>query len=155
MAGRNLPQLYRFCYLITGDPAKAQEVFQDTVREAAFHSANGEPPPDRYWFFKEARWRCQALAAREPPAEHLEHDTAQISPGARAQIEQLEIEQLASWISAAPEPQRSAMALFYVNQFSYREIMSILDLKLGPLATVLDQGRREFQAWMNNVVPVE
>ncbi len=36
------------------------------------------------------------------------------------QIEQLEPDQLAVWISAAPEPQRSALALFYLDEFSLR-----------------------------------
>ncbi len=45
-----LPQLYRFCFLMTGEAAKAQDIFQDTVREAAFLAAKGEAPPDRYWF---------------------------------------------------------------------------------------------------------
>lgn len=155
MAGRNLPQLYRFCFLITGDAAKAQEVFQDTVREAAFHSANGEPPPDRYWFFKEARWRCQAVAEKGVQPEQFEHHTAAISEKSKEQIEQLEPEQLAAFIAAAPEPQRSAMALYYLNQFTYREIMSILGIKLGVLAKALDLGRGEFQAWLNNSVPLE
>ncbi len=155
MPGRNLPQLYRFCVLITGDGAKAQEVFQDTVREAAFHSANGEPPPDRYWFFREARWRCHALAEKEAKPEEMAHRTADLAPKAKEQIERLEPNQLASWISAAPEPQRSAMALYYLNQFSYREIMAILEIKLSVLAQALDLGRREFQAWLDTTVPAE
>jgi DNA-directed RNA polymerase specialized sigma24 family protein len=70
------------------------------------------------------------------------------------QIEQLEPKQLAIWISAALEPQRSALALYYIDEFSYREMMSILDLKLNDLARAIASGRREFQAWLNATVPV-
>jgi len=150
---RTLPQLYRFCFLMTGDAAKAQEVFQDTLREAAFHSANQEPPPDRYWFFRQARWRCLDVTAQGVQPEVLESNLADVSEHAPEQIGQLDPERLAIWISAAPDPQRSALALFYLDEFSYREIMSMLELKLGELAHAIAFGRREFQAWLNAAVP--
>jgi len=138
---------------MTGDAAKAQEVFQDTLREAAFHSANQEPPPDRYWFFRQARWRCLDVTAQGVQPEVLESNLADVSEHAPEQIGQLDPERLAIWISAAPDPQRSALALFYLDEFSYREIMSMLELKLGELAHAIAFGRREFQAWLNAAVP--
>jgi hypothetical protein len=39
---QNLPQLYRFCFLMLGDSRKAQEVFNTTLREAAVRAAQGE-----------------------------------------------------------------------------------------------------------------
>jgi DNA-directed RNA polymerase specialized sigma24 family protein len=137
---------------MTGDTAKAQEVFQDTLREAAFHSANQEPP-DRYWFFSQARWHCLDVTAQGVQPEVLESNLADVSEDAPEQIAQLHAEQLAIWISAAPDPQRSALALFYLDEFSYREIMSMLELKLGELAHAIAFGRREFQAWLNAAVP--
>lgn len=153
VAGRNLPQLYRFCFLVTGNTAKAGEVFQDTVREAAFHSANGEPPPDRIWFFREAHWRCQAAASKNVPPEKKTSLAGEISAEAPKQIKSLEPAQLAQWIALAPEPQRSAMALYYINQFTYREIMLILRIKLPTLANALSNGRREFQARLDAAAP--
>src|SRR5205085_348915 len=86
---------------MTGDAAKAQEVFQDTLREAAFHSANQEPPPDRYWFFRQARWRCLDVTAQGVQPEVLERNLADASEHAPEQIGQLDPERLAIWISAA------------------------------------------------------
>ena len=140
---------------MTGDVAKAQDVFQDTVREAAFHSANGESPPDRYWFFRHARWRCLDVTAKGVQPEVLEGHVAELSEHAPEQIAQLEPEQLAVWISAAPDPQRSALALFYLDEFTYREIISMLEMKLSEFAHALAIGRCEFQAWLNTSVPVE
>jgi len=138
---------------MTGDAAKAQEVFQDTLREAAFHSANQDPPRDRYWFFRQARWRCLDITAKGVQPEVLESNLADVSERAPEQIAQLQPEQLAVWISAAPDPQRSALALFYLDEFSYREIMSVLELKVGELAHAIAFGRQEFQAWLNAAVP--
>jgi DNA-directed RNA polymerase specialized sigma24 family protein len=149
----NLPQLYRFCFLMTGEAGKAQDIFQDTVREAAFLAANGQAPPDRHWFFREARWRCLDVVAHDVQPEQGTNEACEILPQAREQIERLDPEQLAIWISAAPEPQRSVLALYYLDEFTYREMMSMLGLKLHELSRAIVSGRREFQAWLNATVP--
>jgi DNA-directed RNA polymerase specialized sigma24 family protein len=150
----NLPQLYRFCFLMTGEASKAQDIFQDTVREAAFLAAKGEPPADRHWFFREARWRCLDVVVHGVQPERGTNEACEISPQAPEQIQQLEPEQLAIWISAAPEPQRSILALYYLDEFNYHEMMSILGLKLHDLSRAIGSGRCEFQAWLNATVPV-
>ena len=138
---------------MTGEASKAQDVFQDTLREAAFLAAKGEPPANRYWFFREARWRCLDVVAHGVQPEQRANESTEVSPQAPEQIEQLEPEQLAIWISAAPEPQRSGLALYYLDEFNYREMMSILGLKLNELSRAIASGRREFQAWLNATVP--
>ena len=150
---KNLPQLYRFCFLMTGDASKAQEAFQDTVREAALRSARDEPHPDRLWFFRDARWRCIAASEQGLQAEPGMLDEAEISPAAPMQIEQLDPDQLAVWISAAPEPQRSALAFFYLDEFSLREMLALLEMKAGELSELISSGRREFQAWLDATYP--
>ncbi len=77
----------------------------------------------------------------------------EITPEASLQIEQLEPAQLAIWISSAPEPQRTALALFYLNEFDYGEILDLADLKLSELSRLLVMGRRQFQAWLNMMAP--
>ncbi len=150
---QNLPQLYRFCFLMTGDASKAQEAFQDTVREAALRSARDEPPPDRLWFFRDARWRCIAVSEQGLQAEPGMLEETEISPAAPMQIEQLDPDQLAVWISAAPEPQRSALALFYLDEFSLREMLAVLEMKAGELSDLISSGRRQFQAWLDATTP--
>jgi DNA-directed RNA polymerase specialized sigma24 family protein len=152
---QSLPQLYRFCFLITGDAAKAQEAFQGTVREAAVRSARDEPPPDRLWFFRDARWRCVALCEEGLQAEPGLLEEADISPDAPGQIEQLEPDQLAVWISAAPEPQRSALALFYLDEFSLSEMLALLEVKANELSDLISSGRRQFQAWLDATLPYQ
>jgi DNA-directed RNA polymerase specialized sigma24 family protein len=152
---QNLPQLYRFCFLMTGDVSKAQEAFQDTVREAALRSARDEPPPDRLWFFRDARWRCIAVSEQGLQAEPGMLEEVEISPAAPMQIEQLDPDQLAVWISAAPEPQRSALALFYLDEFSLHEMLALLEMKAGELSELISSGRHQFQAWLDATTPYE
>ena len=140
---------------MTGEASKAQEAFQGTVQEAALRSARDEPPSDRLWFFRDARWRCIAVSEQDLQAEPGVLEEAEISPGAPMQIEQLNPDQLAVWISAAPEPQRSALALFYIDEFSLGEILALLEMKAGELSELLSSGRCQFQAWLNATAPSE
>ncbi|MEO6872822.1 MAG: hypothetical protein ABI233_11460 [Chthoniobacterales bacterium] len=148
---RNLPQLYRFCFLMTGDAAKALEAFQNTLREAAALAARRLLPDDGLWCFHEARHQCLAIGAHDVQAETATMPKEPISPEAATRVAQLESAQLASWIAAAPEPQRSALAFFYLNQFSHREMQNLLDLKMDELAGLISHGRAQFQAWLDTV----
>ena len=150
---QNLPQLYRFCFLMTGDAQKAQEAFQGTLREAALRAGRGEPPPDRLWFFRDARWRCVDASEQGLQPEESTLEECEVSPNAAAQVRQLHPEQLAVWISGAPDPQRSALAAYYLDEFTLREMLTLLDLKAKELSALICAGRRQFQAWLDATTP--
>lgn len=151
---QNLLQLYRFCYLMVADGAKSQEIFHATLREAAQQAAAGEAPRDRLWFFRNARWRCLEAVEKGLQPEDVDLEEGELAEWAPSQIEKLEPQQFAIWISAAPDPQRTALALFYLDEFSYRDLLSVTELKPPELAKLLGRGRREFQAWLDATVPV-
>ena len=132
-----------------GDSRKAQEVFHTTLREAAVRAAEGELPKEPFWLFRDARWRCLEATKTDLQPESLEIDEHEIDPGAASQIEQLDPAQLAVWISSAPDPQRTALALFYLDEFDYTEILDIAELKLSTLSRCLAKGRRQLQAWLD------
>jgi DNA-directed RNA polymerase specialized sigma24 family protein len=150
---QNLPQLYRFCFLMLGDSRKAQEVFETTLREAALRAAHGELSNQRFWLFRDARWRCLEVSETDLQAEPLQLEERDITSAAPSQIAQLEPTQLAIWISGAPDPQRTALAFFYLDEFDYREILELAELKLSELSRLLALGRRQFQAWLDAMLP--
>jgi DNA-directed RNA polymerase specialized sigma24 family protein len=150
---QNLPQLYRFCFLMLGDSRKAQEIFHATLREAAVRAARGEVPGEPFWLFRDARWRCLEATKGDLQPEYIELDESGLASKAESQIQRLDPVQLAIWISAAPDPQRSALALFYLDEFDYREILDIADLKLSELSRCLAKGRRQLQAWLDSKFP--
>jgi len=151
---QDLLQLYRFCFLMLADTAKAQEIFYATLREAAQLASNGEPPRDRLWFFRDARWRCLEVSEQGLQSEDVDLEEEELAEWAPSQIEKLEPPQFAIWISGAAEPQRTALALFYLNEFSYRELLSVTELKPNELSKLLCDGRRQFQAWLDVAFPV-
>jgi DNA-directed RNA polymerase specialized sigma24 family protein len=151
---QNLLQLYRFCFLMLADAAKAQEIFHATLREAAQQAADGEAPRDRLWFFRNARWRCLEAGEQGLQAEDVDLEEEELAKAAPAQIEKLEPQQLATWISGAPDPQRTVLALFYLDEFSHTELLSVTELKSPELSKLLCDGRRQFQAWLDATMPV-
>jgi DNA-directed RNA polymerase specialized sigma24 family protein len=151
---QSLLQLYRFCFLMLADATRAREVFQETLREAAQLTADGEPPRDRAWFFRSARWRCVEKGEEGLQAEDVDLEREPLAANAPQQIGKLDPAQLAIWISAAPDPQRTALALFYLDEFDQQELLSIAELKPAELARSLGGGRHEFQAWLDATVPI-
>jgi DNA-directed RNA polymerase specialized sigma24 family protein len=150
---QDLLQLYRFCFLMLADAAKAQEIFHATLREAAQQAADGEAPRDRLWFFRSARWRCLEAGEQGLQAEDVDFEEEELAAWAPSQIQKLEPQQLATWISGASDPQRTAMALFYLDEFSYRDLLSVAELKPAELSKLLGGGRRQFQAWLDATMP--
>ena len=151
---QDLLQLYRFCFLMLADAAKAQEIFHATLREAAQQAADGEAPRDRLWFFRNARWRCLEAGEQGLQAEDVDLEEEELAASGPLQIEKLEPQQLATWISGAPDPQRTAMALFFLNEFSHRDLLSVTELKAPELSKLLCDGRRQLQAWLDATMPV-
>jgi DNA-directed RNA polymerase specialized sigma24 family protein len=151
----NLPQLYRFCFLMLGDAQKAREVFEATLRAATERAGETDTPADRFWLYREARGRCLEASEHGLQPEEVDLPQEDVSPVAADQVLQIDATQLAIWISAAPEPQRSALALFYLDEFSHRDLLKVTELKTAELAPLLASARRQFQAWLNSVVPME
>jgi DNA-directed RNA polymerase specialized sigma24 family protein len=150
---KSLPQLYRFCFLMMGDAVKAQEIFQATMHEMALRSAQGELPNDHFWAFRDARERCLETSETGLQAEAIEMEEHPLAVDASSQIEKLEPTQLAIWISGAPEPQRTALALFYLDQFDHEDLVALTELKTAELARLIANGRQQFQAWLDITVP--
>lgn len=138
---------------MTGDARKAQEVFHATLREASERAANGEAPRDPFWLFRAARDRCLEASEQGLQAEDVDLEEHEVAAWAASQVEQLECNQLAVWISGAPDPQRTALALFYLDEFSHRNLLTLTELKPDELARAISDGRQQFQAWLNTTLP--
>ena len=136
-----------------GDEAKALEIFQAIMHEAALRAAAGEMPKDRLWLLRDARFRCLEAGEAGLQSEEIEMEEHEIDPNGPAQIAKLEPIQLAIWISAAPDPQRTALALFYLDELDHGELLALTELKTIELGKLIGDGRQEFQAWLNATFP--
>ncbi len=138
---------------MTGDAGRAQEIFQATMHEAALRAAQGELPRDPLWLFRDARERCLEASEAGLQPEEVEWEEHEVAAWGPTQISQMEPGQLAIWISAAPDPQRSALALFYLDHFNHDELLDLLELKLPEFSKLIGGGRSQFQAWLNITFP--
>jgi DNA-directed RNA polymerase specialized sigma24 family protein len=136
-----------------GDAGKAQEIFDAIMHEVALHAAAGETAKDRFWLFRDARFRCLEASEAGLQSEDLAMEEHPVDASAAGQIRKLEPSQLAIWISGAPDPQRSALAFFYLDEFDHEELLALTELKTAELAKLIANGRQEFQAWLNATVP--
>ena len=56
---------------------------------------------------------------------------------------------LAQSFHSLPEPERSALAMFYLELFDVEQIAQVLGLALEELSPVLDRGRRQLESLLN------
>ncbi len=136
-----------------GDAGKAQEIFQAIMHDAALRAAKGELQNDRLSIFRDARYRCLGVSEAGLQAEAIELEEHEIDSNAPVQIAKLEPAQLAVWISNAPDPQRTVLALFYLDEFDHEELLALSELKTAEFANLVGNGRQEFQAWLNATFP--
>lgn len=138
-----------------GDEARALEIFQAIMHDAALRAAQGQVPRDRSSLFREARFRCLEAGEKGLQPEQVEFEEHPINAAAPKQIQKLEPAQLAIWVSGAPDPQRSALALFYLDEFDHDELLELTELKTPELAKLIGNARQEFQAWLDSTFPLD
>ena len=160
---------------MTGEARKAQEAFHGTLRAAASSASNGQAPTDPLWFYRDARWRCLELSEHglqpedvDLPEEELALAQDSYVLGASIALSSSQAFSASSRdpflfadievgdeidVASVLDPQRTALALFYMDQFDYREICELAKIRLSDLSRLLAQARRQFQAWLNATIP--
>ena len=140
-----IAEFYRFAVLLTGNIGKAEQVMADTLAKAEGElSQIRNETGRRGWFATRIRERCLGDETAAPAAPRLLREAEQKIPA----VEVLEIE---AWLVAQrfaqlPEPERSALALFYLDSFANEEIAKLLKLHPEDLADTLGRARGQLQA---------
>jgi RNA polymerase sigma-70 factor (ECF subfamily) len=148
-----IDSLYRTALRLTGRPADAEDLVQETYLKAFRAAARFEAGTNlRAWLFtilhNTARNRARDRA-HDPvvDSETVERaadtspDTAGGSPEALLLRETLAPE-LQAAIDAMPEAFRQAVWLRDVEEFTYAEIAAMLDIPVGTVMSRLSRGRR-------------
>lgn len=132
-----LAEFYRLALLLSGNIKAAERIMADTLREVEQQLGELRNENSRQaWLAARIRQRCQREnAGGGPPARRLLRDE---ESGGLLDIEAFIV---AQHISTLPEPERSALALFYVDLFTPAEVANLLKVKLEELAELLSRGR--------------
>jgi len=142
-----LAEFYRFALLLTGDIRTAEKIMARTL--AVVESQLEEMRNDasrQVWLAQRIRERClHENAMNENPVPRLLRTEAE----GRPEILKIEAFIVAQRFSTLPEPERSALALFYVDIFQPAEIAQLLKVSIDELCEVLVRARTQLAEAMH------
>lgn len=139
----HLDELYRSARRMLADPVRAEDLVQEVYLRAwrSFHTFDGGNC--RAWLYKiltncvhDYRSRGRKARAAFESEEILERQEA--PPPVP---ESLEDEQILAALDELPESYRDVVLLADVQEFSYKEIAAMLDIRMGTVMSRLSRGR--------------
>ncbi len=138
-----LAELYRFALLLTGSIQAAERVLADALTECEVELMQMRNEKNRQtWFAARLRERCNAATASTEPAPRLMR--ADGDPG-DPEVLEIEAYLLAQRFQRLPEPERTALALFYLDLLDVDGIANILKLDEEQLAVTVGRARQLLQ----------
>lgn len=96
----------------------------------------------RAWFVSRIRERCSGEDGAAQAPRLLREDDAEVGP---LQVLEIEAYLVAQRFAQLPEPERSALALFYLDSFTNEDIAKLLKLQSHDLADTLHRARTRLQ----------
>jgi RNA polymerase sigma-70 factor (ECF subfamily) len=141
-----LPRLRRFALALTGRPADADDLVQDTV-ERALRSLNQFVPDTRMdsWMFRIAQnlWidKMRANKVRSGTVNDMDEAEKVAVDGVRATEAHMLLKSTLLALSELPAEQREVVALVLIDGISYREAAAILDVPIGTVTSRLARAR--------------
>jgi DNA-directed RNA polymerase specialized sigma24 family protein len=140
-----LAEFYRFALLLTGNAKSAEQVMAETLAEVEGQLSQFRNETSRQaWLATHIRERCLKNNASAPPAApRLLRDDSET--GDKPAVLKIEAFLLAQRFHLLPEPERSALALFYLEFFSVEEIAELLKMDTDLLSDTLGAARQLLQ----------
>jgi RNA polymerase sigma-70 factor (ECF subfamily) len=139
---RHVGGLRRYAFALTGGQQEAEDLVQDTLLRAIAAAGSFRRGGNlRAWLFSIMHNAfISGVRRRAPQLAELDDEIA-APAGAQAQLIRLELRDALSALARLPEPQRAALSLIALEDFSYEEAARVLDIPLGTLMSRLARGR--------------
>lgn len=140
-----LAEFYRFALLLTGNAKSAEQVMAETLHEVEAQLSQFRNETSRQaWLVARIRERClknnESAAPAAPRLVRDDTDTAE-----KPTVLKIEAFLLAQRFHLLPEPERSALALFYLDFFTVEEIAGLLKMEVEGLSDTLAAARQLLQ----------
>ena len=135
-----LSEFYRFALLLTGNLKAAEQIMSETLADVEGRLGELRHDSHRHtWLATSIRQRClrENVGNMQAIPRLLREDQA----GEGKEVLEIEAFIVAQRFSTLPEPERSALALFYLDLFTVEEIAQLLKLELDELSELLARGR--------------
>jgi RNA polymerase sigma factor (sigma-70 family) len=151
LVGMHYEPLYRFAMSLTRAESEACDLVQETfLTWAEKHGQLVDRSKAKSWLFTTLHRAFLQSRRRITRFPHLEIDEAAaqlpaVEPGVMARLEAAEVLDLLQAI----DPQfRAAVALFYLEDYSYQEIAEVLDVPLGTVKSRIARGLNQLKKLM-------
>lgn len=142
--GQFYEALYKFAFSLTGCESDAADLTQDTYRVLL---TKGEAIRDAHkvksWLFTTLYRRFlgrrrHAMRFPETPVESAEWELPVIAP---EHVEALDGSLVVAALQQLDEKYRTPLAMFYLEELSYREMAEVLSLPIGTIMSRLSRGK--------------
>jgi len=144
-----IPRLRRYARVLTGNPARADDLVQDTLLRAWDKRRLWKAGSDlRAWLFTimhNVHQNQRSLVRREAANVSLdaegEHGAAWHVAQEGNQLERIELRELAGLIDRLPAEQREVLLLAAVEELRYEEISAMLAIPIGTVMSRISRAR--------------
>ena len=142
------PPLYKFAYSLTGSEADASDLTQQTfyIWQTKGHQLR-EAGKVKSWLFTTMHHEYLNSKRRFTRFPHCDLDQAQgeLPPAPALSPNQLDAETVVAALARVDQPHQGAVALFYLEDYSYKEIAEILKIPIGTVKSRLARGIAQLQ----------
>lgn len=156
LVSRYYGPLYQFAFSLTRTEADACDLTQQTfyIWAAKGHQLR-DPSKVKTWLFTALHrefLNMRRKIVRFPHHElsEMEHEIPVVSPAA---VSALDAAQVVELLGRVAEPYHAALALFYMEDYSYREIAQILNIPLGTVQSRIYRGMAQLQQLIRDTPP--
>ena len=148
LVSRYYGPLYQFAYSLSGTEADASDLTQQTFY---IWATKGHQLRDsakvKTWLFTTLHREFLNLRRRVVRFPHYElsemdRELPTISP---AMVDALDAAKVVGLLTQVAEPYQAALALFYLEDYSYKEIAEILSVPLGTVQSRISRGMAQLQ----------
>jgi len=156
LVSRYYGPLYQFAYSLTGSEADASDLTQQTFY---IWATKGHQLRDlskvKTWLFTTLHREFLNLRRRvvrfpHHELEEVEHELPNISP---AMVNSIDAAKVVELLTKVAEPYHAAVALFYLEDYSYKEIAEILEVPLGTVQSRISRGLAQLQQLISQTSP--
>lgn len=142
-----LPQLRRYARALTGDPAWADDLVQDTAERALTRVRTFRPDSNlRAWLLTILRHLyIDQLRARREIAIDDEQGPWQALEAPSGQVDSLVLRDVQRMLYRLPFEQREVLLLVCVEELSYQEVASVLSVPIGTVMSRLARAREHMR----------
>ncbi len=147
-----IPRLRRYARVLTGEPARSDDLVQDTLERAWERRAQWRPDTEiRPWLFSIMHNRHVDTVRRQAVAPMVELEGID-EPSHRPFDRAVEPQDLERCLQALPEEQRAVLMLVTVEQLSYEDTALALGVPVGTVMSRLSRARDRMRALLDGTL---